>query len=87
MKAPLIGWMIMESHDDDLSNWDGVITYPDPTGANLAWENPTKMIEFNEHERARNLLKEAMVCIEDGLINEKLAKRIQGFLYPAQESK
>ena len=38
------------------------------------------VVGTDKHERARNLLKEAMVCIEDGLINEKLAKRIQEFL-------
>ncbi len=49
-REPLVGWMILEDHADDLSHWDGVIAFPNPTGANLAWESPTKMIEFSAFE-------------------------------------
>lgn len=55
-RAPLVGYMILEDWCDDMSDWSGMITGPqDPTGANLAWENPTKMIEFKayESEKAR----------------------------------
>lgn len=52
-KAPLVGWMILEDYCEDMSQWDGVITYPDPTGANLAWQNPTKMIEYSAYEKLK----------------------------------
>lgn len=47
---PLIGWMIFEECCEDMSQWDGVISYPDPTGANLAWEAPIKMIEKSAYD-------------------------------------
>lgn len=52
-REPLIGWMILEDHCEDMSDWSGVISFPDPTGANLAWENPTKMIEHRAFEKLR----------------------------------
>ena len=51
--SPIIGFMIVEDYDEDFSHWDGVITYPDPTGANLAWEKPTKMIEYSAYEQVK----------------------------------
>ncbi len=57
-KRPLIGWMILEGCCEDMSAWDGVISYPDPTGANLAWENTTKMIEFSAYDALREQLAE-----------------------------
>lgn len=52
MSEPLIGWMILEDYCDDMSQWDGYISFPDPTGANLAWQSPTKMIEYSAYETA-----------------------------------
>jgi hypothetical protein len=49
----LVGWMILEDYCEDMSAWDGVISFPDPTGANLAWLNPTKMIEYSAFEQMR----------------------------------
>ena len=57
-RESLIGWMILEDHTEDMSHWSGVISYPDPTGANLAWENPTKMIEYAAYEAMRKELAE-----------------------------
>jgi hypothetical protein len=51
-REPLIGYMIFEDHCDDMSDWSGVITGPqDPTGANLAWESPIKMISYDAYEK------------------------------------
>ena len=49
----LIGWMIIEDYCEDYSDWSGQITYPDPTGANLAWQSPIKMIEHSAYEVAQ----------------------------------
>ena len=55
-KTPLIGYMILEDYCEDMSDWSGVITGPqDPTGANLAWESPIKMIEYSAFEEMRDL--------------------------------
>jgi hypothetical protein len=62
-REPLIGWMILEDYCEDMSHWGGVISYPDPTGANLAWLNPTKMIEYSVYQQAckeRDHLREAL---------------------------
>lgn len=56
---PLVGWMILEDYCDDMSDWSGVIAYPDPTGANLAWESPVKMIEYSAYEKLQARLAEA----------------------------
>ncbi|WP_374029803.1 hypothetical protein [Bdellovibrio bacteriovorus] len=42
---PLIGFMIIEDSTDDLTEWSGHITFPNPRGANLAWLNPVEMID------------------------------------------
>lgn len=58
--SPLVGWMILEDYCEDMSQWDGVISFPDPTGANLAWENPIKMIEHKAYDALKAEL--ADVC-------------------------
>lgn len=45
MSKPLVGFMIIEDHTDDMSDWSGQITFPNPKGANLAWLDPVEMIE------------------------------------------
>lgn len=67
IKAPLIGWMIFESATDDNSEWEGVITYPDPTGANIAWESPIKMIEHSAYEALQVELREANAATQTEL--------------------
>lgn len=73
-REPLIGWMILEDYCDDMSDWSGVITYPDPTGANLSWENPTKMIEYSAFEqmkRESDDWKRQFEASKDGLLDTK----------------
>lgn len=60
-REPLIGWMIFEEYCDDYSEWSGVITYPDPTGANLAWQDPVKMIEKSAYDALEQRLAVAEV--------------------------
>lgn len=71
-----VGYMIFESWTENDSGkpdpneeWDGVITGPsDPTGANLAWLNPIKMIEYSAltaaEERARKLVAACKLVIK-----------------------
>lgn len=49
-RKPLVGYMIMEDYAEDYSHWNGVIGFPDPTGANLAWESPVAMIEKSAYD-------------------------------------
>lgn len=60
---PLVGYMILEDYCEDMSHWSGMITGPtNPAGANLAWENPIKMIEHCAYDSqvlaTQNLTKE-----------------------------
>lgn len=50
-REPLIGFMVVEDYTEDMSDWSGQITFPDPTGANLYWEKPIKMIEYSAFEK------------------------------------
>jgi len=58
VREPLVGYMILEGYAEDYSHWDGVITYPDPTGANLAWESPIEMIEKSAFDAVVKELRE-----------------------------
>lgn len=51
---PLIGYMCEPDmvEDGEDGHWDAYITSHDPTGANLAWLNPIKMIEYSAYEKA-----------------------------------
>jgi len=75
---PLIGYMILEDYAEDMSDWSGQITGPqDPTGANLAWESPIKMIECSAYDalKAENEhLREAMEYALDQLEMFNFAK-------------
>lgn len=84
---PLVGWMIIEDYVEDYSEWDGAIACPDPTGANLAWESPIKMIEhaaytelMQEAEALREALRlhcyEGAPCIDE---TEFALKRFEKF--------
>ncbi len=52
-KGPLIGYMIFETWTEDYSHWSGVISFPDPTGANLAWESPIAMIDKSAYDKLK----------------------------------
>lgn len=71
---PKIGYMITESHAEDYSFWDGVITYPNPKGSNLAWENPTAMIEKSAYDAlcAKNQELREKLKAKDELLKECL---------------
>jgi len=57
-REPLVGYMIFEDWLEDMSDWSGQITGPgDPTGANLAWESPIKMIEHSAYDTLRSQLE------------------------------
>ena len=54
----LTGYMIIEEHADDYSDWSGHITGPvNPKGANLAWEDPIPMIEKSAYDKLRKALE------------------------------
>lgn len=64
MSEPKIGYMVIDDYDEDYSNWDGQITFPDPTGANLHWLNPIKMIEYTAYEALQEQLRVAKDTLE-----------------------
>lgn len=63
-KKPLIGYAVLEDWTVDMSDWSGQITYPDPTGANLYWQNPMKMIEYSAYDQLQAKLDEAVKAKE-----------------------
>lgn len=65
-REPLVGYMIFEDWLEDMSDWSGQITGPgDPTGANLAWESPIKMIEHSAYESLRSQLDVAVKALDE----------------------
>ena len=64
-KIPLIGFVVIEEYAEDFSHWDGAIAYPDPTGANLAWENPIPFIEKSFYDQLQRKLINLADAAED----------------------
>ena len=67
---PLIGFMIIEDSTDDLTEWSGHITFPNPRGANLAWLNPVEMIDkraFDTVVKERDDLRAEIGTLKDEL--------------------
>lgn len=61
----LKGYISLDALDewaDDFSHWSGEITYPDPEGANLAWQKTIEMIEVKPNEKvfSREEIRDAL---------------------------
>lgn len=69
-RDPLIGYMVIEDYAEDYSQWDGLIAYPDPEGANLYWQKTIKMIEHSAYlaiQAENEKLKQANLKLREGL--------------------
>lgn len=80
-RDPFIGYMALEGWTEDengkpdlKADWDGVITGPhDPTGANLAWQNPIKMIEHSAYNSLIEQLNDLKA--DHSALQSKLAEK------------
>lgn len=60
-RKPRIGFVVIDDYTDDYSDWTGQITFPNPKGANIYWQNP---ISFIELEPTLQLMKEMGDALE-----------------------
>ena len=75
----LVGFMAIEDHAEDYSNWSGHIAYPNPEGANLAWEKPIKMIQYSAYENLKSEIERYKVTVER-LENQLMTYEERGWL-------
>jgi len=68
-----VGYVAIEDYTEDYSDWTGQITFPNPRGANIYWENP---IEFLEAEPVIKLLREMGEALKESkyLIADQTAR-------------
>lgn len=67
-RNPRIGFVVIDDYTDDYSDWTGQITFPNPKGANIYWQNP---ISFIELEPTLQLMKEMGEALkENGLSHD-----------------
>lgn len=57
---PRIGYVEIEDYTDDYSDWTGQITFPNPKGANIYWQNPIVFIELEPTMRLMDEMAEAL---------------------------
>lgn len=64
---PRIGYVAYEDEEEgEDGEWSGYITGPsDPTGANLAWQNPTPFIEKRAYDALAEKVKRLEALLED----------------------
>jgi hypothetical protein len=67
-----VGYMIIDEHTDDYSDWSGYIAYPNPEGANLAWEKPIKMIQYSAYAILKKEVETLRECRE---LDKRLVER------------
>lgn len=60
-REPLVGYVVIDEHSEDMSHWDGAIAFPNPEGATLFWENPAPFIEkraYDDLARENKLIRD-----------------------------
>lgn len=57
---PRIGYVAIEDYTDDYSDWTGQITFPNPKGANIYWQNPIVFIELEPTMRMMKEMADAL---------------------------
>lgn len=62
---PRIGYVAIEDYTDDYSDWTGQITFPNPKGANIYWQNPIVFIELEPTMRMMDELANKLQVLDD----------------------
>lgn len=73
-RKPRIGFVVIDDYTDDYSDWTGQITFPNPKGANIYWQNPISFIELEPTlqlmKEIGEVMSEAIDLIDDSIRGE-----------------
>lgn len=65
------GFVVIDEHTDDMTQWSGAIAFPNPQGATLFWEKPKEFITIDAYNDARKKIRDLEDQLRAALFSEE----------------